>query len=129
MSHWDSHLDLEELYTNGLFKRKNMNGDMESGLPEASEINSKNEKLASTEESNVDEDITAEAKASNNIKIDPKKNVMKKHIKTTNIDNEINNRFGKRGKVYTTQWSKIYEVIEEYYITESDIFPYDYIKM
>ena len=45
-----------------------------------------------------------------------------------NIDIENNNTFEKRNKVYTTQWRKIYEVIEEDYFKESDIFPDDYIK-
>ena len=39
--------------------------DMEAELTEASEINSKTDNLAITEELNVDEDVTAEAKASN----------------------------------------------------------------
>ena len=38
---------------------------MEAELTEASEINSKTDNLAITEELNVDEDVTAEAKASN----------------------------------------------------------------
>ena len=45
-----------------------------------------------------------------------KNNVRKKHIyKTKNIDIENINTFEKRSKVYTTQWRKIYEVIEEDY--------------
>ena len=39
-----------------------------------------------------------------------------------NIDIENINTFEKRNKVYTTQWRKIYEVIEEDYFKESDIF-------
>ena len=47
--------------------------DMESELNEASEINSKNENLAVTEEGNVDKAITAEAKASNEMEMFLKK--------------------------------------------------------
>ena len=39
--------------------------DMEAELTEASEINSKTDHLTITEELNVDEDVTSEAKASN----------------------------------------------------------------
>ena len=38
------------------------------------------------------------------------------------IDIENINIFEKRNKVNTTQWRKIYEVIEEDYFKESDIF-------
>ena len=46
--------------------------DMEAELTESSKIYSKTDNLAVTEEANVDEAITAEAKASNNMKIDLK---------------------------------------------------------
>ena len=39
-----------------------------------------------------------------------------------NIDIENINTFKHRNKVYTTQWRKIYEVIEQDYFNESDIF-------
>ena len=39
-----------------------------------------------------------------------------------NIDIENINTFEKRNKVNKTQWRKIYEVIEEAYFEESDIF-------
>ena len=45
-----------------------------------------------------------------------------------NIDIENINTFENRNKVYTNQWRTIYEVIEEYYFTESDIFPDDLKK-
>ena len=41
---------------------------------------------------------------------------------STDIENI--NTFEQRNKLYTTQWSKIYEFIEEDYFTESDIFPF-----
>ena len=43
------------------------------------------------------------------------------------FDIENINTFEKRNKVNTTQWRKIYEVIEEEYFKESDIFLDDFI--
>ena len=45
-----------------------------------------------------------------------------------NIDIENMKKIKKRKKVYTTQWRKIYEVIEEDQFNKSDIFPDDFIK-
>ena len=42
-----------------------------------------------------------------------------------NIDIENINKFQKRNEVYTTQWRTIYEVTEQDYFNESDIFPDD----
>ena len=58
-----------------------------------------------------------------------KNNVKHKHIRKQwkLILNKINT-FEKRNKVDTTQWRKIYEVIEEDYFIESDMFPDDFIK-
>ena len=39
-----------------------------------------------------------------------------------NIDIENINTFEKRNKVYTTQWRKIYEVIQPEFFEKSDIF-------
>ena len=44
------------------------------------------------------------------------------------IDIDKINKFEKRNKENTTQWRKIYKVIEEDYFKESDIFPDDFIK-
>ena len=52
--------------------------------------------------------------------------------KIMKMDIENINTFEKRNKVYTTQWRKIYEVIEEDYFKESDIFqmiPYKNIRI
>ena len=38
------------------------------------------------------------------------------------------NTFENRNKVYTTQWRKIYEVIEPDFFEKSDIFPDDFLK-
>ena len=42
------------------------------------------------------------------------------------IDIENINTFGKRKKVYTTQWRKIYEAIKPDFLNKSDIFPDDF---
>ena len=39
-----------------------------------------------------------------------------------NIDIENINTFEKRNKVYTTQWRKMYEVIEPEFFEKSDFF-------
>ena len=46
--------------------------DTEAELTEASEINSKTDNYSVTEEANVDESVTAEAKSSKNTEIDIK---------------------------------------------------------
>ena len=58
-SHWFGHLKLKYLDTNYLFEIKQMIEDMESEPTEASETNSKTDNLAVTEETTVDEAITA----------------------------------------------------------------------
>ena len=57
MAHWVGHSKLKELDTIELFERKKMNQEMEAELTESSEMDSKNDLLAVTEESNVDEAI------------------------------------------------------------------------
>ena len=45
-----------------------------------------------------------------------------------NIDIEKINTFERESKLNTMLWRIIYEVIEEAYFEESDIFPDDFIK-
>ena len=94
--------------------------DVEAELNEASEINSKTDNSAVTEEANGDEAIPIYLQKERNTQ------AYKKEIK---IDIENINTFEKRNKVYTTQWRTIYEVIEEAYFIESDIFPGRFIKI
>ena len=68
-SHWVGHSDLNELDTNDLFERENTIDDIEAEMTEASKINSKTVNSVVAE----DEAITADAKASNKIKIYLKK--------------------------------------------------------
>ena len=64
------------------------------------------------EEANVDEAVTAEANASNDMDIDLKEERKKQEYKETmSIDIENINKCEKRNKVYTNQWKTIYEVI------------------
>ena len=60
--------------------------------------------MAVAEEANVDEAVTAEAKACNDKKIILVKTQAYKE--TMNIDIENINTFEKRKKVYTTQWRR-----------------------
>ena len=59
--------------------------DMEAELTEASKINSKTDNLAVTEESNIDEAITAEAKASNRMEMFLKKERKKQEYKKNEL--------------------------------------------
>ena len=45
-----------------------------------------------------------------------------------NIDIENINTFEKRNKLYTTEWRKIYKVIEPEFLKKSDTFPDSFIK-
>ena len=56
-SHWVGHSSFTELDTIDLFKIKKMIEDMEAELTELSEINSKTDNLAVTEEADVDKSI------------------------------------------------------------------------
>ena len=56
---------LKELYINDLFERKQMIEDLEAELTGSLFQNSNTDNLAVDEEANVDEAITAESKASN----------------------------------------------------------------
>ena len=78
---------------------------------------------------NVDEAITIEAKASNEMKIDLKgEQNTESYKETTNIDIENINKFKKRNKVYTNQWREIYEVIELEFFLEIWYFPDVFLK-
>ena len=86
---------------------------MEAELTESSEIKSKTDNLAVTEEANVDEAITAESKAINKMEMFLKNEQnTQAYKKTMNIDIANINTSEKRDKVYTTQWMTIYEVTE-----------------
>ena len=123
-SQWVGHSKLKELDINDFLERKHMIDDMEAELTEAPKTNSNNDNLEVAEEENVDEAITTESKSIKDVGIDPKEErntqVYKEAMK---IDIENNNTFETRNKVYTTQWRKIYEVIEPEFLRKSDTYP------
>ena len=89
--------------------------DLEPELTGALKETSNTENLAVAEEANVNEAITAEARASNDMEIDLKdKQNAAAYEDKTNIDIENINTIEKRNKVYTTQWRTIYEFIQPY---------------
>ena len=71
-SHWVNHKELKELNVNNLFEREKMIEDMDAELTGALKKTSNTDDLAVVEEGNVDEAITAEAKASNEKEINLK---------------------------------------------------------
>ena len=76
--------------------------DIEAEMTESLEIKSKTDNLAVTEESDVDEAIPIYIL---------KERKTKSYNKTMKTDIEKINTFEKINKLYTTQWSTIYEVI------------------
>ena len=82
-------------------------------LTEALKETSNTDNLAVAEEANVDEAITAESKAINEMENYPKyeKNT-KSYEEKMNVDIENINTIEKINKVYTKKWRTIYEVIQ-----------------
>ena len=78
--------------------------DMEAELNEWSEINSKTDNLAVTEEADVDEAIPMYIK---------KELKIQAYKETMNVDVDKINTFEIRIKINTIKWRPIYEVIEE----------------
>ena len=79
--------------------------------------------------SNVDEAVTEEVRASNDIEIYIKdERNTRAYLKTMNIDIENINTFENRNKVYTTQWRKIYEFIEPEFLREIVFFRWFFEK-
>ena len=93
-----------------------MNEEMEAEL---TEMDSRSDNLAVSEDANVDEAIP----------IDLRKEQSTEAYKKT-INKDINNieTYETRTKVNATKWRPIYEVIDEAYIRDSKIFSDDFIK-
>ena len=86
--------------------------DMEAELTGALKKTSNTDNLVVAEEANVDEAVTEEAKAVDDMDIDIKEErKTQAYQKTMNIYIENINTFEKRNKLYTTQWTKIYVAI------------------
>ena len=102
---------------------------MDTELTEPSKINSKTENLAVTEESNVVESITVEAKARNRMKTFLGKEIKTQaYKKAMNIDIENINTFSKRKKYI--QLNSMQDDPQSYrtrFFRKSNTFP-DYLK-
>ena len=94
-----------------------MDEEMEAEL---TKTDSRPENLAVSEDSSVDEAFPIDFRKEKNTTA--YKETMSKYIE--NIDTYEN-----RKKFNKTKWRPIYEVIDEGYIEESNIFPDDYIRV
>ena len=118
-AHWVGDYQLKELDTIDFYEIKQMNEEMEAELTESSEIDSKNNNLAVTEEANVDEAIPIYLKKERN---------KQAYRKTMDIDINKINTFEKKNKVNTIKLRPIYEVIDEAYFINSKIFSDDFLQ-
>ena len=101
-SHWVGHSKLKVLDINDLFENKQMIEYLEAELTGALKETSNTDNLAMAEEANIDEAITVEAKASNQMEINLKDNKnTKAYEETMKIDIENINTIEKINKVYT----------------------------
>ena len=102
---------------------------MEAESIEAPKKTSNTDNSRVAEEANVDEVVTAEAKASNDMKIYLKEERKTQSYKETmNIDIENISKFESKNKVCTTQWRKIYEDIEPELFRKYNVFPDAFMK-
>ena len=99
-----------------IYERKQMNEEMEAELMKMDSIP---DHLAVSEDENVDEAVPINIRKERKTKSYKEK--MSQDI--SNIDT-----YETRTKTNTTKWRPIYEVIEEAYIKESNIFPEDFIR-
>ena len=93
-----------------------MDEEMEAELMEMDSIPNN---LAVSEDESVDEAVPIDIR-------NERKTKSYKETMSQDIDN-INN-YETRTKVNTTKWRPIYEVIDEAYIKDSNIFPEDFIR-
>ena len=115
-AHFVGRSRLKELDIDDFYKRKCMNEEMEAELTEMDSIP---DHLAVSEDKIVDKAVPIDIRKEQKTKIYKEK--MSQDIK--NIDTYEN-----RTKVNTTKWRPIYEVIDEAYIEESNIFPGGFIR-
>ena len=96
---------------------------MEANLTRATIDVSNNDNLAVAEYVNADEAITELAKARNEMEIDTKEeHKTEAYQETMNTDIENIEKTENSHKHYTKQWRKIYEVIQQEFFDETDIF-------
>ena len=113
---FDGRYRLEELYIDYFYERKQMNEEMKA---EIIKMDSIPDNLALSEDESIDKSVP----------IYIRKERKTKTYKET-MSQDINNidTYETRTKVNTTKWKPIYEVIDETYIEESDIFTEDFIR-
>ena len=92
---------------------------MEAELIESSEMDSKTENLAVTEEADVDEVIPIYLKNEQNTQ---------EYKEKMDIDIDKINSYELRNNVNTIKWRPIYEVIYEAYFIESKMFSDDFMQ-
>ena len=114
-AHFVGHYKLKELDIGDFYKRKQMNEEMEA---ETTEMYSIPDHLSDSEYEGANEAVPIHIRKERRTK--SYKETMSQDIK--NIDT-----YETRTKVNITQWIPIYEVINEAYIKESNIFPDDFI--
>ena len=96
-----------------------MNEEIEAELTESSEMDSKADHVAVTEEANVDEAIQIDLKKERNTQA---------YKDTMSMDIDKINTFENRNKVNTITWRPIYEVIDEAYFIGSKILSDDFMQ-
>ena len=100
--HWVSHSKLKELDINDFFEGKQMIENLEAELTGALKETSNTEDFAVAKEANMDEAITAKAKAINEMEIYLKDGQKTKaYEEKMNIDDKNMNTIENRNKVYT----------------------------
>ena len=102
--------------TDDFYQRKQTNEDMEV---EMKEMDVKQGKKAYSEDANVDEAIPIQIR---------KERTTEAYKETMNQDIKTIYKNDNRTVVQKTKWRPIYEVINEYYIKSSDIFPDEFIR-
>ena len=107
---------MKELDIDDFYERIQTNKDMES---EMKEMDVKKGKLAYWEDANVYKAIPTQSR---------KERTTESHKETMNQDIETIDKYENRLVVQKTKWRPIYEVIDEGYIKNSNMFPDDFIR-
>ena len=115
-AHFFGHSKLKELDIDDFYKRKQMNEETES---ETTEMDSIPDHLEVSEYEGADEAVPIRIR---------KERTTKAYKETMIQDIENIDTYETRATVNITQWRPIYEVIDEAYIKECNIFPDDFIR-
>ena len=115
-AHWVRNSKLIELYINDFFKRKHTNEEMEAEL---TQMDSKTDHLAVTEEANIDKVIPIDLRKERSILA---------YKETSGMDIENIAIFKIRNKVNRVKWMPIFEGIDEAYLRGSKSFSDNFMK-